>query len=415
MGVIGGGRHPELAPARPTTHQQTEERTVPITRRSPTRRLISVVAMILALGGSAYPGPAAASAPPAGSLTMVVGAQEPLALAWRPGNEALYVVEQRGTILLAGSENTTPVLDVSDLVSNEAEQGLLGLAFAPDGHHAYINYTDTEGDTVVAELAVSEDGSVFDRDNMRTVITVDQPYANHNGGQVTFGPDGMLYIGMGDGGDGGDPQRHAQNMDSLLGKMLRIDPTPSGDQGYTVPDDNPFAGTEGVRGEIWSVGLRNPWRFSFDAETGDLWIADVGENTSEEVNVALATNGLDAGKGTNFGWSAYEGDNEYNSDVTVEDHHSPIYAYAHEDGRCSISGGVRARGERAGAFAGWYIFAELCTGEVFALGISGEGADLAAGEIVNLPNSSFPRAVVSAPDGALYVVASDGIYLLESS
>src|SRR5690606_30507358 len=152
---------------------------------------------------------------------------------------------------------TTPVLDVSDLVSTDGEQGLLGLAFSPTGEHAYVNFTDTDGDTVIAELAVDATGTAFDRDNMRTVLTIDQPYGNHNGGDLLFGPDGMLYIPTGDGGSGGDPERRAQNPEELLGKLLRIDPTPSGDLGYTIPDDNPFVDTEGTRGEIWSFGLRN--------------------------------------------------------------------------------------------------------------------------------------------------------------
>ena len=216
---------------------------------------------------------------------------------------------------------------------------------------------------------------MFDRDSLRTVLFVEQPYPNHNGGDLAFGPDGMLYIGLGDGGAGGDPERRALNMAELLGKMLRIDPsTPSGDLGYTIPADNPFVGTEGARGEIWSIGLRNPWRYSFDPETGDLWIADVGQGNIEEINVAPATDGMDAGRGSNFGWSAYEGSQRFNDDVTAENHSGPIFEYDHSGGRCSISGGVRARGEGAGPLAGWYVYADYCTGEVMAISVSGEGA-----------------------------------------
>ena len=259
------------------------------------------------------------------------------------------------------------VLDVDDLTDSGGEQGLLGLAFHPDGTKAYINFTDNNGDTNVAELAVGADG-VFDRDSLRTVLLVEQPYDNHNGGDLAFGPDGMLYIGLGDGGAGGDPERRALNMAELLGKMLRIDPaTPSGDLGYTIPADNPFVGTEGARGEIWSVGLRNPWRYSFDPDTGDLWIADVGQGSIEEINVAPATDGVNAGRGSNFGWSAFEGSQPFNDDVTAEDHAAPIFEYDHSGGRCSISGGVRARGDGAGPLAGWYVYADYCTGEVMAI------------------------------------------------
>ena len=213
------------------------------------------------------------------------------------------------------------------------------MAFHPDGTKAYVNFTDNDGDTNVVEFAVDAAGG-FDRESLRTVLVVEQPYDNHNGGDLAFGPDGMLYVGLGDGGAGGDPERRALNLAEVLGKMLRIDPTtPSGDLGYTIPADNPFVGTEGARGEIWSIGLRNPWRYSFDPETGDLWIADVGQGSIEEINVAPATEGVDAGRGSNFGWSAFEGSQPFNDDVTAENHSGPIFEYSHSGGRCSISGG----------------------------------------------------------------------------
>ena len=306
-------------------------------------------------------------------MTPVADVSAPVDLAWRTGDTALYVVGQHGQITRLGGAEPIVVLDVDDLTQSGGEQGLLGLAFNPDGTKAYINFTDNNGDTNVAELAVGPDGA-FDRDSLRTVMVVEQPYDNHNGGDLAFGPDGMLYIGLGDGGSGGDPERRASNMAELLGKMLRIDPaTPSGDLGYTIPADNPFVGTDGARGEIWSIGLRNPWRYSFDPETGDLWIADVGQGSIEEINLAPATDGLGAGRGSNFGWSAFEGSQPYNDDVTAENHSGPIFEYDHSGGRCSISGGVRARGEGAGALAGWYVYADYCTGEVMALAVSGEG------------------------------------------
>jgi glucose/arabinose dehydrogenase len=199
--------------------------------------------------------------------------------------------------------------------------------------------------------------------------------------------------------------------------MLRIDPTtPSGDLGYTIPTDNPFVGMEGARGEIWSVGLRNPWRYSFDPETGDLWIADVGQGSLEEVNVAAATDGVDAARGSNFGWSGYEGSAPFNGDVVVDNHFAPIFEYDHGGGRCSISGGVRARGAGAGSLAGWYVFADYCSGEVMAISVSGAGGDIAVGpESIVLGNpGEFVAAVVSGPDGAVYVLTfGDTVYRLD--
>lgn len=355
--------------------------------------------------------PPDSSADPAVTATAVADVSNPVDLAWRADDPALYVVQKTGVIHQLVDGETTPVLDVSDLVSTDGEQGLLGLAFSPTGEHAYVNFTDTDGDTVIAELAVDATGTAFDRDNMRTVLTIDQPYGNHNGGDLLFGPDGMLYIPTGDGGSGGDPERRAQNPEELLGKLLRIDPTPSGDLGYTIPDDNPFVDTEGTRGEIWSFGLRNPWRVSFDPETGDLWIADVGQNEIEEINVAPATDGRDAARGLNFGWNAYEGDAVFEPEVVVDDHHGPIHTYDHSEG-CSISGGTRARGEGAGSLAGWYVFADYCSGVVTALEVTGDGESLAAGRTVELASSSAVTAVVSGPDGTVYVLGDDGVLAL---
>lgn len=353
------------------------------------------------------------AAPPAASLTPFAAVAGPVDMAWREGDEALYVVSQVGVITQLVGETPTVVLDVTDLTAAGGERGLLGLAFSPAGEMAYINYTDLDGATNVAELPVDTAG-LFDRASLRTVLVIEQPYENHNGGDLAFGPDGMLYIGMGDGGSGGDPERRAQNLGDLLGKMLRIDPsTPSGDLGYTIPADNPLVGVEGARGEIWSVGVRNPWRFSFDAETGDLWIADVGQNLVEEVDVAPATDGLNAGRGLNFGWSGYEGNAVFNDDTPVEDHWAPIFEYPH-DGRCSISGGVRARGEGAGALAGFYLFADYCSGQVFALPVSGAGTEMTAGgDAVELAVSGGVTAVVAGPTGEVYVLGANGVERLD--
>jgi glucose/arabinose dehydrogenase len=351
------------------------------------------------------------------TLTTITSVEQPIDLAWRDGDAALYLVSQSGFVHRFDGDEPAVVLDISDLTSAQGEQGLLGLAFSPDGTVAYVNYTDNEGDTNIAEFAVADDGT-FNRDSLRTVLFIDQPYDNHNGGDLEFGPDGMLYIGTGDGGAGGDPERRATNLAELLGKLLRIDPsTPSGDLGYTIPDDNPYIGTEGARGEIWSIGLRNPWRFSFDPVAGDLWIADVGQNAVEEIDVAPATDGVDAARGLNFGWSAFEGSAPFNDDVTVDDHSGPIFEYGHDGGRCSISGGTRARGEAAGVLDGWYVFADYCTGELWTISVSGEGTGVTVSEeSVPLATLDGERitTVRSGPDGAVYVLAIQGsVYRLD--
>jgi glucose/arabinose dehydrogenase len=331
----------------------------------------------------------------------------PVDLAWRINDSALYLVGRHGHVVRVDDDGRRLVLDIDDITNSEGSRGLLGLAFSPDGAKAYVTFNGVDGATNLGEFAVSSDGSI-DRDSLRVVMTVDQPYGDHNGGDLAFGPDGMLYVGLGDGGAEGDPDRRAQDLGDLLGKLLRLDPmTPSGDLGYTVPDDNPFVGVQGARGEIWSVGLRNPWRFSFDPETGDLWLTDVGHERFEEVNVAPALDGLAAGRGSNFGWSAFEGSETYNADVTAENHSSPIFEYDHSDGRCAISGGVRARGVGAGPLAGWYIFADYCTGRIMALAVTGEriGITVAPEAVVLGTPGDRVSAIASGPDGAVYVLS----------
>jgi glucose/arabinose dehydrogenase len=327
---------------------------------------------------------------------------EPVDLAWRTGDPTLFVVERDGTVA-TWRDGTVgpPVLDITELTDGDGEQGLLGLAFAADGSRAYINHTDREGDTVVAEYTVGDDG-VFDASSRRVLLTVEQPYANHNGGNVTIGPDGMLYIGMGDGGAGGDPQRYSLDLGSLLGKILRIDPSPSADQAYTVPTDNPFVDVDGARGEIWSVGVRNPWRFSFDRETGDLWVADVGQNALEEISLSRRADG--AGRGVNFGWSAFEGTRRFNVDQPTDGATPPIFEYEHGDAGCSVSGGAVYRGESIAALRGWYVFADFCSGLVTGLRLEGPSTPTA----LELARSTSVAAVREGPDGELYVVSIEG-------
>jgi glucose/arabinose dehydrogenase len=355
-----------------------------------------------------------AAAEPAVTFTEVAGLERPVDLAWRAGDDGLYIVEQHGRIVRVAGDESTTALDISDLTEGSGEQGLLGLAFTPSGDIAYINYTDDNGDTTITEHPVAADGTFETGDLARVVLQIDQPYDNHNGGGLEFGPDGFLYIGTGDGGDGGDPERRATDLTSLLGKMLRIDPTISEGQPYSVPPDNPFVGTDGVAPEIWSSGLRNPWRYAFDSVTGDLWIADVGQNTWEEINVAPATEGVDAGKGLSFGWSAFEGDERYNDDVSPDGHTPPFATYDHDEGDCSISGGVRVRGGSVPALDGWYVYADYCSGRVWALEVIGEGADMEAGRVVELGQVEAPTAAIAGPAGEVYVLSRSGpVYRLD--
>jgi glucose/arabinose dehydrogenase len=277
---------------------------------------------------------------------------------------------------------------------------LLGLAVNIQGTFAYVNYTDNDGNTRVDEYAISTDGT-FDESTKRNVLGIDQPYPNHNGGGVVFGPDEMLYIGTGDGGSANDPDRNALNTASLLGKMLRIDPRAAADAPYTIPPGNPFAAGDGVRPEIWSTGLRNPWRFSFDRSTGDLWIADVGQNQWEEIDVAWAADGR--GAGANFGWSAFEGNHRFNEDQSSDGATPPIHEYSHDAG-CSVSGGALYRGNAIPELVGWYVFADYCSGEVHALKIE----DRAVTKELKLGKAANVSAVTEGPDGELYVLSLDG-------
>jgi glucose/arabinose dehydrogenase len=288
------------------------------------------------------------------------------------GSGRMFVVEQRGVITLIqdGQRVETPFLDVQAPVGDESnEQGLLGLAFAPDYAQSgtfYIDYTDNNGDTHVDECQVSQgDPNAADPESCTTILFVEQPYPNHNGGHLAFGPDGYLYIGLGDGGSGGDPQGHAQNPRSLLGKLLRIDP--SGDEApYSVPADNPFAGGTQGRAEIWVLGLRNPWRYSFDRGTGDLFIGDVGQNAYEEISYLAAG----SPGGANFGWNLMEGTHPFPPGSSPPNNASlvpPIVDYAQSVGGCSVTGGYVYRGPSLPELNGVYFYGDYCTGLVWTL------------------------------------------------
>jgi glucose/arabinose dehydrogenase len=284
------------------------------------------------------------------------------------GDDRLFVAEKDGLVRILnadGSIEATPFLDVQSLTNTSGfsdERGLLGLAFHPDyadNGYLYVNYTRTNGDTRITRFTVSGDPNVMDESTAQTIITIDQPFGNHNGGDLKFGPDGYLYIGMGDGGSAGDPDNYAQNMSSLLGKMLRIDvDVPNG---YQVPTDNPFVNSgSDTLPEIWASGLRNPWRFSFDSATGDLYMGDVGQGNIEEVDYQPAS----STGGENYGWRCFEGNSSYNSSgcLGLGAYDGPVVTYTHGFDHCSITGGYVYRGSAYPEMVGKYFYTDYCSG-----------------------------------------------------
>ncbi|MFO7544456.1 MAG: PQQ-dependent sugar dehydrogenase [Trueperaceae bacterium] len=281
----------------------------------------------------------------------------------------LFVVEQGGMVQLVkdGEVQRVPFLDITDRVRAGGERGLLGLAF-PTDHAAtgrfYVYYTDRDGNSVLSRFALAGEPDRADAGSEEVLLRVEQPYANHNGGQLSFGPDGYLYLGLGDGGSGGDPLGAGQRLDTWLGKLLRLDV--GTDEGYAVPADNPFVGVNGVRPEIWAYGLRNPWRFSFDRATGDLFIADVGQNAYEEINFQPA----DSQGGENYGWNTMEAEHcfEPARDCDTSGLVLPIFSYAHgPQWGSSITGGYRYRGEDVPTLQGAYVFGDFVSGRVWLL------------------------------------------------
>jgi glucose/arabinose dehydrogenase len=367
----------------------------------------------VASGGVATPPPTAAApvfGEPVVAVAEVAQVDQPVGLAVRAGDPALYVIGQDGTVFRitldpGGDSQVGEVADLTDRTSANGERGLLGIAFSSDGTLAWLNYTDDSGDTVVAEYPVAADGT-FDVDAERVLLQIDQPYPNHNGGDLALGPDGMLYVAMGDGGSGGDPERRASDPTNLLGKLLRIDPAPSGDAAYSIPADNPFAnGSMGdVAGapEVWAWGLRNPWRIAFDPLTAELWIADVGQNRVEEIDAVGPTADHPAGWGTNFGWSAYEGNDRFNDDLADPGNLTfPVWTFTHAEG-CSISGGAVYRGTAIAGLAPAYVYSDYCAGVVWAF-------DLASGRnVVLVDGLDAVAAVRTGPDGELYVLERSG-------
>lgn len=279
----------------------------------------------------------------------------------------LFISEQSGIIRIVDKNGQTAsqsFLDINQKVLNNGEMGLLGLVFSPNyttNGFFYINYVNKNQETIIARYKVSSNPNVADLNSEKIILKIQQPYTNHNGGDLKFGPDGYLYIALGDGGSGGDPQNRAQNKDSLLGKILRIDVN-KGDP-YSIPPTNPFINKPETQSEIWAYGLRNPWRISFDKISGDLYIADVGQNSIEEVNLQKSN----SKGGENYGWRCYEGNFPYNSEGCQEksNYITPIFEYDHQEGRCSITGGFVYRGNTYPTFEGKYFYGDFCSGQLY--------------------------------------------------
>jgi len=332
-----------------------------------------------------------------------------------PGDSRLFVIEQTGQVLIvSGGKKVGTFLDISTRMSCCGERGLLGLAFHPNyagNGRFFVRYTIPSGDVRLSEFHVSSSPNKADPASEKVILTIPHPsYANHNGGRIEFGPDGYLYIGTGDGGSGGDPNNHGQALNTLLGKLLRIDVDhAAGGLAYAIPDGNPFVGQAGKRGEIWSYGLRNPYTFSFDRETHDLWIADVGQDAYEEVDLATAAGG--GGRGVNYGWSVMEGNHCYKpaTGCDATGMTPPLAEYAHGSGDsvgCAIIGGYVYRGSAHPQLYGRYFFGDYCSGRIWDVAAAGPAQQTPQ----ELPGSGLQITGWGQDmNGELYLTATNGV------
>ena len=339
---------------------------------------------------------------------VAAGLNFPVLVTSAPGDASrLFVVEKGGTVRVIknGTLLPTPFIDLRGRVTTGSEQGLLGLAFHPTDGRVVLSFTvpgaTGGGRSQVSTFRPGLNPDVLDPATEQLVITVDQPYANHNGGHVAFGPDGYLYVGFGDGGSGGDPQGHGQDRTDLLGSLLRLDL----DHGlpYTIPATNPFVGQAGMRGELWNWGLRNPWRFSFDRATGDLYIADVGQNAWEEVDVQPAT----SARGENYGWAIMEGNHCYGrNSCNKTGLVLPVTEYGHGDG-CSITGGYVYRGQAIPELAGTYFYGDYCDGWIRSF-VYRNGAATSPSSWPTLDTKQRITSFGEDAAGEIYVVLANG-------
>jgi len=341
--------------------------------------------------------------PPKLQWNEVAALQQPTSVAFRPGDPAVYVTERAGLVrrVLNGQVDPNPVLDVRSVTNTtDGEQGLIGITFSPDGSFMYVHYTGSSNESHIVEVDLASGAQ-------RELLQVTRPGSEHNGGQLAFGPDGMLWLSFGDGERGGDPNNNAQNLQNLLGKILRIDPHPSATAPYTIPPDNPFVGRPGVMPEIWAYGFRNPWRFSFDGP-GKLWIGDVGESDWEEVDrQPVGSTG-----GDNYGWNYREGDHPgFNGGTPPPNMIDPAWEYPHASGRCAVVGGYVYHGAEFPTLQGAYLFADYCTGVLESLTPNGSGVDHA----VVGPKLPFFTSFGQSPDGELWGLSigqGQGLYRL---
>ncbi|CAA9498959.1 MAG: hypothetical protein AVDCRST_MAG30-1795 [uncultured Solirubrobacteraceae bacterium] len=373
--------------------------------------LIAMAALMAACAGGFE---ADAGASPGGGIRLVSigGFESPVHVTAPPADERrVFVVEQEGRIMVVrgGRKLAEPFLDIRSKVAAGGERGLLSMAFAPDYARTgrfYVYYTDNAGHTRVVEYRrAGEDRA--DPGSARQVLFQRQPEPNHNGGLLLFGPDGLLYIGLGDGGGSGDPhgpRGNGQDLRTWLGKLLRIDPRASGGRPYRVPRSNPFVSRRGARPEIYAYGLRNPWRYSFDRATGDLTVADVGESAIEEVSFRRRGRG----RGANFGWRVFEGRRRFASGESAPRAVAPVIERRHSQGACSITGGVVVRDPALRSLAGRYVFSDICDGRILSSRLSGRGASrvratgLRAGSPSSFGEDARGRVYVASLDGPVY-------------
>jgi glucose/arabinose dehydrogenase len=346
--------------------------------------------------------------------TVVSGLPSPIGATSAPGDLRLFVIGQGGQVtIVSDGKIAGTFLDISGRISSGGERGLLGLAFHPryaSNGRFFVRYTNKAGNLVISEFHVSSDPDKADPASEKILLTIPHPnFANHNGGRIEFGPDGYLYIGTGDGGSGGDPNNHGQSLNTLLGKMLRIDvDNPAEGKAYGIPADNPFVGQDGALPEIFAYGLRNPYTFSFDRLTGDLWIADVGQNKYEEIDRATAADG--GGNGANFGWRRMEGNHCYDpaGNCQTEGMVLPLAEYAHgtnDSTGCAVIGGYVYRGTESPELFGRYFFGDECSGTVW---------DVTADGPAKQPPQKLLSTGVSIvgwgqdADGEIYLLATNG-------
>lgn len=401
------------------------------THRRPARHLVLALVALVAAGLTALVAPAASSAQetaPEGTLELNLaqvvapgGLDSPIAMATRAGQDDLFVVERPGRVRVIDGETSalqpTPLLDITGFVGSNGEGGLLGLAFNPAGTKLYVNYTNLNGDLRLVEYGVTgtTDTTIVPGSRRQVLKIRHRPFGNHNGGSIAFGPDGKLYIATGDGGGANDPEGNGQDRTQLLGKILRINPTAAGSRPYRIPPTNPYAGSTTRRGEIWIYGVRNPWRISFDSASGDLYVADVGQDNWEEVNVLPSdAGGLNAGRGANLGWSRREGPDPFNGGTIPPHYVGPLLSYPHSADPgdlqgCAIVGGYVSHDPAVPALDEHYVFGDFCTGVLSSIRVNAGGQiDLQQSDLgISVPEFTL-QSFGQGPDGEVYVLDGDG-------